>query len=269
MSWGTFWGTAFGGSDELAGGFWVESAYASSSKSFIIVYSVRPVVLSPIWVGDASNLSNITLSNLDTAATVSLIAARPVLSNINAVEYVLMSSFQANTSYGVTVANLVGYLGEELVEPKSATFATLPATSLPIRQRRPLLDLLNPQMDGELINGGLVNGSNGDYTKESGVSLMRKLIIRRIITARDAYYHLAGLEYGFGIQAKEFLSATDLIILRTKMSEEIAKEPEISLLSIALDLENNGVLTVHVQAVLKRTGQQITLSIPLPQSVQL
>lgn len=270
MSYGTSWGTAWGGSDDLLSGFWVEAAYATSSKSFIVVYSVRPTFLSPIGSGDASNLSNVVLTNLENNATVLLLASRAVPGNINAVEYILLSSFvQHSNGYNVTVANLVGYLGETLVEPKSAMFSTLPATALPIRQRRPLLDLLNPQTSGELINGGLINGSNGDYSKESGVSLMRKLVIRRIITARDAFYHLNGLNYGFGIKPKEFLSATDLIILRTRMAEEVANEPEISLTSISLELANAGILTVHVQALLKQTGQQISLSIPLPQSVQL
>lgn len=270
MGFGTFWGTGFGGGDVENAGFWVATAYSTSSNSFVIVYSARPTYVSPIWAGDAGNLGNIVLTNLDTGAVQILLTSRPVLSDVTAIEYVLASPFLSSLSgYQVVVANLVGYFGEPLIDPKSADFPGMAPSQLPIKVLRPIIDLFNPQIDGEVINGGLVNGSDGDYSKEGGVPLLRKLIIRRIITAQSAFYHLAGVPYGFGIEAKDLPSTASLIVLRTRMAEEVAKEPEVEDARVSLILTPNHVLNVTVVARVKRTGQQISLSIPLPLTVQL
>jgi len=266
---GVGWGGGWGGA-EGAEGFWVLTAYSTSSNSFVVVYSARPTFVSPIWAGDAGNLGNFVLVNLDTGVEQLLLASRVVPADVNAIEYVLTSQFLSSLSgYRITAANLVGYFEEPLIDPKSADFDGMAASQLPIKVLRPTIDLYNPQTSGENLNGGLIIGADGDYTKEGGVSFLRKLIVRRIITVQSEFYHLAGISYGFGIEAKSLPTTADLIVLRTRMAEEVAKEPEISSVRVSLVLTPNHVLSVTVQATVKRTGQQIMLSIPLPLAVQL
>jgi hypothetical protein len=271
MSWGgESWGGNWGGSSEALSGFWVASAYSRNADSFVIAYSARPTYASPIWPGDAGNLQNFVLTNLDTGLAEGILATRIVLTDLNTIEYVLASPFRSSLAgYRVTAANLIGYVGEELIDPKFADFPGMAPSQLPAKTLRPTIDLYNPQVSGEYLNGGLVIGSDGDYVKEAGTPFLRKLIVRRILTAQSEFYHLAGISYGLGVEAKALPTTADLVVLRTRMAEEIGKEPEVADVRVSLLLSPNHVLNVTVTAQLKRTGQQISLSIPLPQAVQL
>jgi len=268
MAWGTSFGTGWGGGSTSGSGFWVERAYASSSQSFIVVFSARPTFNSPIGPTDASNLSNFVLTNLDTAEVVALLASRAVPSTVLAVEFVMTQPFTSSfTGYQVIAANLVGYLGEPFVEPKYGNFLGMPSVQTPIVARRPLLDLFNPQVEGDQLNGGLVIGTDGDYRKESGAQLMRKLIVRRIVTAQAEFFHLADVRYGQGITAKNTPTTTDLIGFQKKLSDGVSREPELENVAVRVSLSADHVMIVGVSAHLRRTGQRVELSIPLPSTV--
>jgi hypothetical protein len=264
MSWGAIFGVGWGGGG-LAEGFYVTNAYAVSSQSFIVAFSNPPNYTSPIGATDASNLTNIALGNNDTGLPVRLLTSRLVRNEPLLVEYILTAPFRSSlTGYTVTAANLVSTTAELLIEPKSATFSGMPSVQLPVQEQRPLIDLYNPQTSGELLNGGLVITTGGDHAFESGVSLMRKLIMRRITTAQAEFYHLADVDYGLGIQPKLTPTPSDLVGFRTTLQAEIAKEPEIGASSVSLTLTPDHVLTINISAKLKSSGQQIAFIIPLP-----
>lgn len=263
MSWGGSWGSGWGGGGSGLSSFFVEGAYATSSRTFNVVFSTRPQVQSPINLADASNVKNLILTNLTTGAVTPLFGAAAT-SDVLVVAYVMSAGFEfAPDGYRVACSNIAGYLGETLVDPKIADFSPLVATQVPVQLRRPLIDLLNPQTSGEQINGGLVHGADGDYLKEGDVQLLKKLIIRRIITAVGEFYHLAGTNYGFGLSVKATVVPSDLVALRTALQLAVATEPGVSRVSVGLELAPSGVLTISVNALLQKTNQPITLSIPI------
>lgn len=263
MSYGTNWGTNWGGA-AVAVGFSVVEAFPTSNQTFVVTFTVQPIVASPIGPTDASNLANITLVRTDTNETISLLTSRPVDGDLESVEYFLLGQFLSPLiTYQVTAANLVSAFDDPLIDPKVAQFDGLPSAQLPAEQLRPLLDLKNPQTDGDLFNSGLIIGTNADYELEGGVDLIRKLIIRRIITAQDEFFHLSDRNYGLGIEAKLTFTDSDLVAFRAQLQREVAKESEINAVTVKLQLTADNVLNIIVRAVLQRTGQQIEVSVPL------
>ena len=268
MSYGTIWGTGWGGSSTAGAGplapFHVVSAQATSSQSFSVTFSKNPVVQTPIGATDASNLANITLTRLDTGAVIPLLAGGAVPGDPLTVEYLMLAVFPSTLiTYETASANLVSEFGEILADPKTAQFNGMPSSALPAVTLRPLLDYFNPQAAAGLINGGLEVGSNADYALEGGVSLMRKLIIRRILTAQAEFYHLADQPYGLGVEPKQIYTAADLIQFRRQLEKEVVKEAEIDSVKVRLTLKTSHELDIQVSARLKTIDQQITISLPI------
>ena len=51
------------------------------------------------------------------------------------------------------------------------------------------------------IGGSLRIGADGDYVADEGTELMKKLILRRLLTPKGAFFHLP--DYGYGLAVKE------------------------------------------------------------------
>ena len=117
-----------------------------------------------------------------------------------------------------------------------------------------------PSADGTAIGGTLVINSAGDYELESGAPLLKKLIIRRLITKPGGFFHLPG--YGVGIGTKELLPAANLIKLRADVLKQVRREKEVSKASVQLTLSTQNKLTIIVKARTV-TGENVDFSIPV------
>lgn len=270
MGWGTLYGTGWGGCDAAAvTAFTVASARATSSKTYVVTFTQNPLILSAAGANDASNLANVELVRLDTLEVITLLAGGPIAGSPQLVEYVLLGEFMSPLIvYETRHTNLISTVDGVLEDPKEAQFDGMPNVTLPREQLRPLLDYFNPQAEGDFINGGLVVGTNSDYQFESGVTLMRKLIIRRITTAQDAFFHLSDREYGLGVQSKRTYTESDLIFFKRQLEREVQKEPEIRQSSVTLVLKASHELIITVRAQLQTTNQQIEVSLPLDLTAQ-
>lgn len=267
MTWGSSWGSGWGGGSASYSPFSVVRAYATSSNSFVVAFSRQPLVESPLWGEDATNLHNVALVYVSTGAQVPLLTARPVSGDTSLVEYVSLKSFKSET-YAVTLSGVSSLDGVLISDPKSAQFLGLPATNYQ-RIRAEFQDLYNPQTAGELVNGGLVLGADGDYAKESGVQLLKKLIIRRLITAPGEFFHLADTAYGAGLKAKSLIRQNEIVSLQVYISEQVKKEPEVSDSSVTVTLSSNGIMYVTVQAKLRYSSQLSAITVPIANSVSL
>lgn len=263
MSWGRTWGRAWGASGAgFTTPYTVDQAYAPASNQVLVVMSKPVQFFSPLTPGDASDLRNWTLTLESTGAPVD-IAAVQLGANTSTLIFTIFGDWPVMPqTYRITAANLIAADLTPLSDPKFALF-----TSLPIAQSADttvLTDVYNAQSDPNTIGGALTVTQSGDYQLESGLVLLKKLITRRITTAEDEFYHLAGQGYGSGVPAKEFYTDADLVLLRSVIERQVLLEPEVESASVTLALGSDHVLTVSLKAKLRVTGQTLEFSTPLP-----
>ena len=112
--------------------------------------------------------------------------------------------------------------------------------------------------------GALQIGADGDYTLQQGAALVRKLIIRRLITRPGEFYHLP--DYGLGLRVKEPVPGS-IITLRGEIERQVELEPEVesALAKVSFSPTNN-ILTIQLQVVLKATGESFQIGLAFSDS---
>lgn len=115
-------------------------------------------------------------------------------------------------------------------------------------------DLANP-----MALAGLQIGLDGDLETEEGLPLLKKLIIRRVITPRGRFLHAPGIGALPGI--KGLIRRTDLPELQAQLQNEVLAQAGIAASRVTVE-QNGGIVTVTVKA---RTegGIESTLTVPL------
>ena len=265
MAWGIGWGLGWGAALPSTP-FSILRARARTGRSVRVTFTVPPLFVSPAGEHDASNLDNWSLARLDPGGDApGLLAARAVAGDPQSIELVLVEPYATSelAQYRITGSNLWSAALDPLGDPSSADFLGMPTVVASVRATQPLADLKNPQTSPTRLNGALVVGPSGDYLEESGVSLIKKLIFRRLLTARDEYYHLAGTDYGAGLGPKQIFRPADLIVLRTQLEAQVLREAEVAAVSIDLALTSSGELTVGVRARLRSSDQQLSFQFPV------
>lgn len=137
------------------------------------------------------------------------------------------------------------------VYPRDITFAGPPYQAVvPSPTIADPIDLKGQSSYQNGAPGGLSVGADGDYDEESGAPLIRKLILRRLLTPKGAFYHLPN--YGFGLRPKMFLRPSQLQLLKSAMREEIVRERGVANADLSLRLSREGVLTVSITVALQK-----------------
>lgn len=262
MPWGSYWAGAWAGAPAL-GAFYLLGAAPSGARSLRVTFSQQPLWRSSIGRYDSANLERWELERVDTGRAVPLLGTRYVSAFV--VELLMAETFAVSPliTYRITANQIHSESGNALVAPDSLEFAGMPTLREDFERARPLVDLFNPQTSGTRLNGALQVGTDGDYTLESGAALLKKLVVRRILTGLDEYFHLSGQGYGAGLSAKRLMRTGDLIILKTQLEAQIALEPEVVQATVALELKRSGELDVRCSLTPRSTGQQITLQLAL------
>jgi hypothetical protein len=137
-----------------------------------------------------------------------------------------------------------GVLDQELADPVAQANS----------RRYPPRDLANPQNSGEsgALGGSLQVGADGDYATEEGDALLRKLIIRRLVTPRGGFFHLP--DYGAGITLKEPVYGSSPAQLAREVERQVQQEPEVEACRASVTVANN-VLTLMLRVRLRQGGQ--------------
>jgi len=250
--WGaTPWGDGSGSAAPLTG-FYVVSAEALTSNTVLVTLSENVIAVSPIGPGDATNVANWVLIREDTNATVLILLIEPGTDPATVI-ITGLGSWKRNVRYRVEAANLVSTTDDLLVDPKFAEFEALAVAPGPDATQTPgLIDIKDPVVD-----------TAGDYVLESGIDMLKKLIIRRLTTAPGAFFHLADHDYGLGLRDKEIYRGTDLVILRTGIERQVKLEPEIAAVAADVELTSDNVLFVRLRGRLKASGQSFDISFPV------
>jgi hypothetical protein len=123
-----------------------------------------------------------------------------------------------------------------------------------------LRDLHNPPTPNSPLGGTLEITAAGDYASVEGTALLRKLVVRRIITAPGDFFHLP--DYGVGLRSKELLPAADLPALKARIEQQIRREPDVEDVTVKL-VGTDNMLTVLARVRQRRTGQEVVIDVPL------
>lgn len=264
MPWAGYWGSRWAGGAVPSYAFALAAVCAVGARAVRVTFTRDPLFASPIGRYDAANLQRWELTRQDTGRAVPLLGVRAVAGEPLSIELVLSEPFASSPLivYELEANELKSASGLLMTDPTSAEFFGMPGIREVIERPRPLIDLFNPQVDRDLLRGALQVGTDGDYTHEQGEGLLRKLIVRRLLTALDSYYHLADQNYGAGLDAKALLRPSDLLVLRTQLQNEVVKEPEVAAANVVLTLQPaDNRLDIRVTATL-RTNQQLTVQFP-------
>ena len=254
MGWGTgAWGSSawgFGVVAELS----MTRAYATSARG------VRVVLSRSVNLAIAQDPTTWTVTRAD-GSTV-LVEAAMVVSLGDEVELFLMSKLPAYPETLTVSAPFLRALDGRLISlPVSATFSGV-FYQTP-QQSAQTIDISNPPFGNETAAAGTIHvGSSGDYDEVSGADLLRKLIFRRLMSARGEFFHLPN--YGIGLKLKEPMRTPDLVKLRTEIQMQTLNEPEVDSATVGIAMATSGVLTVTVRAILTKTQAAVTVSFELP-----
>lgn len=250
--------------DAVAGiGAHVVDAHLISTRQVAVSVSNLVQDNSPFLAGDALNPATWTLQRLDTMVFLHVVSVQQT----GTYTYVLLTLEEfgpVTVTHKVGSTTLLDLAGEVINSPQYATFlgitdATIITLDAQLAARRVAVrDIANPQVAGTpFFAGTLLLGGDGDYVVESGPPLLRKLILRRLMSTPGDFFHLP--DYGLGLRQKEPIPTTDLGRLKTTIEQQILREPELVNVVASISLATNGVLTVQVQAQERSTGEKVAV----------
>lgn len=266
------WGTGIWAGVVPAPPLVLDSAVAISTKEVEVTFNRDPQIIAPTADGDALNPNTWVIQRLDDGFFFSILGVlqtEPLKIVIN----VLQDFGPSTVQHRVLSTTLLDSEGNPISSPplNSADFAGIlaaEAKDAPTRARNQsnaIRDIANPPVPpnvmGTNVGGTLVINSAGDYELESGNPLLKKLIIRRLITLRGGFFHLP--DYGVGLGSKELLPAANLIQLRAEIIRQIQREPEVEDASVRLLLGTQNDLTVRIGAKLRASEDPLSFSLQL------
>lgn len=252
----------------------VHQAHAVSTREVEVEVSNFVQDNSPFLEGDALNPATWVVQRLDTLAFLHVVS----ITQTGTFKYTLLCLEEFGpvaATHRVSTSTLLDINGTLIVEPRSADFLGITDEDKDqledrlAKRKVTTRDIANPQLPQDVfIAGTLQLDAAGDYKLETGPQLVKKLILRRLMTTPGDFFHLP--DYGIGIRLKEPVPPVDLGRLKTAVEQQVLRETEVQTASATVTLDANGILTVVVRAKLKSTGESIEVGFtPNVQSVQL
>lgn len=227
----------------------VQGAAALSTNTVEVTLTNIPLAMSPVGTGDALNPASWTITRSDTGVSFTPLAVlrrSPVVFDI-----IVAERFGPASVPHLVTAALVDPFGNAIGTQNSGVFfGTLADTvatqdAVAAANNFAISDLANPPFPiGSNVGGARVITAAGDFASTTGNDLLRKLIIRRLTTATNGFFHLPG--YGLGLDPKSPVRATDMISLKKRIQDQVALEPEVVTVDIDLELDAaNGILMIQ------------------------
>lgn len=254
------WGSGMGGG---VGAMSILDAYAISERQLILDLSAAPRAFSTIGVGDALNPLTWSVKRLDTNAELVVLSTRMVTST--QVELYTLTKFSPMLiSHRVTAIGLLDSAGAQLAPPNTWDWTGC-QKDVPAEIVGGLSDFANKPTNDQSFTGVILVDSSGDYAHDSGQTMLRKLVMRRLIMAPGEFFFLD--QYGLGLRVKETLRDSDIPKLQAAAQGQLLREPEFSRVSVQMSLTTDGVLNVKVTAVLRQDNSQVRVNVPVPTSL--
>ncbi len=259
MGWGTGpWGTGpWGGASSSIS---LSSAVAVTTATVRVTVSAAPAHISPAAAGDALNPATWAVTRLDTGASFTVVG----VTEVSALQYDLLvfgSFADVSVTHQVESTTLRNASGVLVSLPTTAEFLGLSEFLFTANTKGGLADLANAPAPFNPPGGTLQVAAGGDYTMVSGAELVRKLIVRRLLSTPGEWFHLP--KYGLGLRVKETLPSNDLIKLGAAIERQVLREPEVQAVSALLEwTPSKHLLVVQIRAQLT-SGEGLNVSLPV------
>lgn len=257
MSWGTYWGTHWGG---VGGANVPPSAWAVSERQVWATVARVPRAQTTIGRGDGLNPASWRVTRLDTGEDLIVIGVGQITSH----------TFELYTLYKfgpfLVDHRVTGYLVDNVSGEQITFTQDFAGCAFRAQAAVPggMVDIANPFFEGAGSEPAskLTVTSSGDYANESGVALYRKLIVRRLTSSPNEFFHLEPDQYGLGLKLKEIPTVANMPELRAFALQQLQREPEFSSVKVRLLLGQNGVLVILAKVVVALTNQSFDIPIP-------
>lgn len=126
----------------------------------------------------------------------------------------------------------------------------------------PLAIEIGGELAGSIVGGTLQIDAGGDYTTEYGTSLVKKLILRRLVAKPGDFFHLPN--YGLGLREKETLPQVELKKLAKAIEDQVRLEPEVADVRASLSYSAAAsALVIQLKVQMRSTGQVMGMSVSL------
>lgn len=265
--WGLgYWGTGPWGTGAIAAaeGEVFGRIYATGDRRVRMILTFEPAHQSSNTVGDALCPRTWIITNPDTGKRFHVLS----VAQISATEYDLNTLEMLETALiqlRLTAPSL-RYVNGAPVTGFVIDFAGQVATYNATAQAQnaaagyALRDVANPPTPNSPVGGTLEVTSEGDYKSVSGAPLVRKLIMRRLVSKPGDFFHLPA--YGAGLNEKIPLAATDLRRLTKLIEDQVLLEPDVSAVKVSLSMiAASQTLVVQMQVRLKQTGETVAVGL--------
>ncbi len=222
---------------------------------------------SPILPGDALNPATWSVVRQDTGAAFNIVSVTQVGTRVYRV-LVLEALGPVSVVHTIASAKLLDMAAQLISSPRSADFlglvdeqvSTLDAALA--SRRVQVRDYANAPVAASPFEGGTLQlDPGGDYKTETGVPLVKKLILRRLSSAPRDFFHLP--DYGIGLNVKGRIPTSDLVKLKGEIERQVLLEPEVETCDVRLLLMPENTLMVQVRGQVKKTGAAFDLSASL------
>jgi hypothetical protein len=214
-------------------------------------------VLAESAIGDGDALNPQTWEVLNGANPLTVLATRVV--GLTGVELRTAEAFGTwRDIHTVRCLFLRSATGLLIVAPRSATFRGVVEEG--DRELNPLAryDFLNNPVGGSEVGGTLQVTAGGSYARDSGLSLIRKMVIRRLLTTPGAYFAIPPADFGSDLQVKVQFSPSNLPQMKRSIEDEIRKEPDVEDVSVALTYKDGAlIIQARVKALLGSTSVSV------------
>lgn len=251
--------------DAAAGiGIGLTKALAVTTRTVLIGVSALAQDNSAYLPGDALNPSTWYVQRLDTGVFLNVVSVEQ--SGTYRYALTVLEEFgPADVQHRVSSTTLKDMAGHAIISPRSADFAGLLSSTEVSNearlaaQKHAVRDYANAQLPNSPFYAGTLQvDSTGDYKAVEGAELVRKLILRRLVTTPGDFQLPGYASYGLGVEEKKGLKSADLNRLKQSAEAQVLEEPEVESVAVSVQLaEASGVLYVSVKAKLKKNGQQI------------
>lgn len=266
------WGTAPWGTGEWGTGGGIlptEGArvYATGDRRVRVILPFEPQARYPTQIGDALNTKTWRLEEAISGRPIRVLAAlkiSPFEFELHTLETLANSlvgiELRAPDLLTATGTPVLGFYaimaGQQSVTNSSQQLQTTAAGYA-------LRDLANPQTPNSPVGGTLQMTAGGDYKNVTGSDLLKKLILRRLMSAPGDFFHLP--DYGAGLQEKLPMAQTDLRRLSKLIESQVQLEPEVEAVNVNLTMRAaDNTLVVQMDVSIAASGERIQLGFNLP-----
>lgn len=266
MSAGSWGGSTWGG---LTVAIALDHAAAVGPKLVDVWLTGTPRADSPYNPGDALNPATWRVVRNDSGDSFTVVSA----TRVSALRYrlqVIEPLGGTTVEHTVSTSTLRAINGTLCVSPREADFFGIDSdqgTQFSVSARP--IDIKTDAIAATAyaVGGGIGMGEDGDYQTHSGNELLRKLIIRRLVTPKGAFFHLPN--YGLGLPLKLPLRTSRLNELKADIEEQCLLERDVLGAACSITITADGFLVIGLR-VRRKVGEEVQFRFQtLPGGVQV